>query len=110
MKKWIFLLLAITCETLATSTLKSSDGFSKLWPSIITIVGYAASFYFLSITLKVFPIGIAYAIWSGVGVVLITSIGWLIYGQSLDMPALLGIGLIVAGVIVMNIFSSTIGH
>lgn len=110
MKKWIFLLLAIACETLATSTLKSSDGFSKLWPSIITIVGYAASFYFLSIALKVFPIGIAYAIWSGVGVVLITSIGWLIYGQSLDMPALLGIGLIVAGVIVMNIFSSTIGH
>jgi small multidrug resistance pump len=110
MKNWLFLFIAIVSETIATSTLKSSEGFSRLWPSLITVVGYLAAFYFLAQTLRSIPVGIAYAIWSGVGVVLITLVGWLVYGQKLDTPALIGIGLIVSGVIVMNVFSSSTGN
>lgn len=110
MKNWAFLLLAIVSETIATSTLKSSEGFSRLWPSVITVIGYFAAFYFLSLTLRTIPVGIAYAIWSGIGVVLITLVGWFIFGQKLDLPALTGMGLIVAGVVVMNVFSASTGH
>jgi small multidrug resistance pump len=110
MKNWIFLLLAIVAETIATSALKSSDGFSKLWPSVIVVVGYAAAFYLLALTLKTIPVGIAYAVWSGVGVVLITLAGWLVYGQKLDGPAVAGIGLIALGLIVMNVFSKASVH
>lgn len=110
MKNWAFLLLAIVSETIATSTLKSSEGFSRLWPSVITVVGYVVAFYFLSLTLRTIPVGIAYAIWSGVGVVLITLVGWFIFGQKLDAPALIGMGLIVCGVLVMNLFSTATGH
>lgn len=106
MKNWLFLFLAILSETIATSALKSSDGFSKLWPSLLVAGGYGAAFYLLALTLRTIPIGIAYAIWSGVGIVLITLIGWLMYGQKLDTPALLGIGLIASGIVVMNVFSS----
>ena len=110
MKNWAFLFLAIVSETIATSTLKSSEGFSRLWPSVITVVGYVAAFYFLSLTLRTIPVGIAYAIWSGVGVVLITLVGWFIFGQKLDAPALIGMGLIVCGVLMMNLFSTATGH
>lgn len=110
MKNWAFLFLAIVSETIATSTLKSSEGFSRLWPSVITVVGYVVAFYFLSLTLRTIPVGIAYAIWSGVGVVLITLVGWFIFGQKLDAPALIGMGLIVCGVLVMNLFSTATGH
>lgn len=110
MKNWAFLFLAIVSETIATSTLKSSEGFSRLWPSVITVVGYVVAFYFLSLTLRTIPVGIAYAIWSGVGVVLITLVGWFIFGQKLDAPALIGMGLIVCGVLVMNLFSTAMGH
>lgn len=110
MKNWAFLFLAIVSETIATSTLKSSEGFSRLWPSVITVVGYVVAFYFLSLTLRTIPVGIAYAIWSGVGVVLITLVGWSIFGQKLDAPALIGMGLIVCGVLVMNLFSTAMGH
>ena len=110
MKNWIFLFLAILSETIATSALKSSDGFSKLWPSLLVAGGYSAAFYLLALTLRTIPIGIAYAIWSGVGIVLITLIGWFVYGQKLDAPALLGIGLIASGVVVMNVFSSSGRH
>lgn len=101
--------IAIVAEVIATSFLKSSDGFSKLLPSVITVLGYSISFAFLSLTLRVLPIGIAYAVWSGVGVVLIASVAWLWHGQALDVPALIGLGLIVA-VVVMNLFSNTVGH
>jgi len=107
---WFFLTLAIISEVIGTSALKASEGFSRLWPSMIVIMGYAASFYFLSLTLKTIPIGVAYAFWSGAGIVLITLIAWVLYGQSLDFPAILGISLIVAGVIVLNVFSKAIYH
>jgi small multidrug resistance pump len=110
MKNWLFLAIAIVSETIATSALKSSEGFSRLLPSILVVVGYAVAFYFLSLTLRTIPVGIAYAVWSGVGIVLIMLVGWLVFGQKMDTPALLGMGLIVAGVIVMNVFSKTAQH
>lgn len=110
MKTWVFLFIAIVSETVATSALKSSEGFSRLWPSALVVAGYSAAFYFLSLTLRTIPVGVAYAIWSGVGVVLIAIAGWLIHGQRLDAPALIGIGLIVSGVVVMNVFSSASAH
>ena len=110
MKNWVFLFIAIVSETVATSALKSSEGFSRLWPSVVVVAGYSAAFYFLSLTLRTIPVGIAYAIWSGIGVVLIALAGWLIHGQRLDAPALIGIGLIVSGVVVMNVFSSSSAH
>jgi small multidrug resistance pump len=79
-------------------------------PSLVTAVAYMVSFYLLSLTLRTLPIGIAYAIWSGVGIVLISAVGWLLYGQRLDAPAVLGLGLIVAGVLVVNLFSRSVGH
>ena len=107
---WVYLLTAIVAEVIATSALKASDGFSKLWPSVITVAGYTVAFYCLSLTLRTIPVGIAYAIWSGLGVVLITIAAWLLFGQKLDLPALIGMGLIVAGVVVMNVFSKAVGH
>lgn len=108
--KWLYLAIAIVAELIATSSLKASEGFSRLLPSAITVVGYLVSFYFLSQTLREIPVGIAYAIWSGVGIVLISLIGLVFFKQHLDLPALIGIGLIVAGVIVMNVFSDTVKH
>lgn len=107
MKNWLFLLLAILCETLATSALKASEGFTRPIPAAVVALGYGASFYFLSLTLRAIPLGVAYAVWSGVGIVLITLIGWLAYGQRLDAPALAGIALITLGVVVMNLFSKS---
>ncbi len=101
---------AIVSEVIATSALKASDGFTRLWPSVVTAVGYAVSFYLLSQALKTMPVGIAYAIWSGLGIVLITAIGWVLFDQKLDGPALAGMALIIAGVAVMNLFSKTSGH
>ena len=110
MMSWTYLLVAIVAEVIATSALKASDGFSRLWPSAITVVGYCIAFYCLSLTLKHMPVGVAYAVWSGLGVVLITAVSWIMFGQKLDTAALLGMGLIVAGVIVMNVFSKSVSH
>jgi small multidrug resistance pump len=110
MKQWLFLGIAIVSEVIATSALKATDNFTRLWPSVIVLIGYALAFYFLTLTLRTIPIGIAYAIWSGVGVALIAVVGWLLYGQMLDTPALGGIALIVAGVVVLNVFSKTVPH
>ncbi|MBE0592387.1 MAG: multidrug efflux SMR transporter [Gemmatimonadales bacterium] len=110
MKGWGLLCVAIVAEVVATSALKASDGFSNWLPSVIVVVGYAIAFYFLSLTLRTIPVGVAYAIWSGLGVVLITAAGWIVFGQKLDLPALAGMGLIVAGVLVMNLFSKTATH
>ena len=110
MLSWTYLLVAIVAEVIATSALKASDGFSRLWPSAITVVGYCIAFYCLSLTLKHMPVGVAYAVWSGLGVVLITAVSWIMFGQKLDAAALLGMGLIVAGVIVMNVFSKSVSH
>tara|TARA_R110000764_G_scaffold36871_1_gene82300 strand:+ start:342 stop:674 length:333 start_codon:yes stop_codon:yes gene_type:complete len=110
MNHWVYLVTAIVTEVIATSALKASDGFSKPLPSVVVVVGYLVSFYFLALTLKTIPVGIAYAIWAGVGIVLISVVGWLLYGQKLDLPALLGMGMIMAGVMVINLFSKTAGH
>ncbi|CBL45039.1 Quaternary ammonium compound resistance protein [gamma proteobacterium HdN1] len=107
---WLLLGIAILSEVIATSALKSSEGFTRLWPSVIVIAGYTSAFYFLSLTLKSIPIGIAYAVWSGAGVALIAVIGWVMFGQKLDFAAGIGIGLIVAGVVVLNVFSGASSH
>lgn len=105
----IILGAAIVSEVIATSALKASDGFRRPGPSIVTALGYLVSFYLLSLALKTIPVGVAYAIWSGLGIVLITGIGWFVFGQKLDGPALLGMAMIIAGVAVMNLFSKTTG-
>lgn len=110
MKHWIFLAMAIFGEVVATSALKASDGFSKLVPSLLVIAGYVTAFYFLSLALRSIPVGIAYAIWAGLGVVLVTAFSWIYYGQKLDLGAGAGMALIVAGVVVMNLFSKTMSH
>ncbi|HWJ88584.1 MAG TPA: multidrug efflux SMR transporter [Pelagibacterium sp.] len=101
----IYLLIAIVAEVIATSALKASNGFTNALPTAIVVLGYGAAFYFLSLTLRTMPVGIAYAIWSGLGIVLISIVGWVLYKQALDIPALIGMGLIIAGVIVINAFS-----
>lgn len=110
MNAWLILTLAIAAEVVATSSLKASEGFTRLWPSVWVVVGYALAIYLLSLVLKAMPVGVAYAIWSGLGVVLITLVAWLIYGQRIDLPGLIGMGLIVAGVVVLNLFSSASAH
>ena len=106
-RNWLFLFVAIVSEVIATSALKSSEGFSRFWPSVIVVVGYGIAFYCLALTLRVIPMGVVYAIWSGVGIVLITIIAWVLFKQRLDPPALVGMGLIVAGVLVINVFSKS---
>ena len=103
---YLYLGIAIVAEVAATTSLKLSDGFSKPLPSLVTVAGYAIAFYFLSLTLRSLPMGVVYAVWSGVGVVLIATIAWAFQSQKLDMPALCGMGLIVSGVVVINLFSS----
>ena len=105
MKHWLFLALAIVAEVGATSALKASEGFSRLRPSLIVVVGYGLAFYLLSLTLRSIPVGIAYAVWSGLGTALIVIVGWWLYGQRLDAAAIIGIVLIISGVLVMNLFS-----
>lgn len=103
---WIYLALAICCEVVATSALKATQGFTRWQPSTLVVLGYAFAFYFLSLTLRTTPVGVAYAIWSGVGIVLVSLIGWFVYQQSLDWAACLGIGLIILGVLVIQLFSA----
>lgn len=110
MPAYVSLLIAIAFELVGTSLLKASDGFSRLWPTVGSLLGYLGAFYFLSISLRTIPVGLAYAIWSGVGIVLISLIGWFAFKQRLDLPALVGMGLIVAGVIVINAFSKSAVH
>ncbi len=110
MQNWIYLVIAIACEVAATSALKAAEGFTRLVPSVIVVAGYVTAIYLLSLTLRTIPVGVAYAIWSGVGVALIAVIGWVFLGQKLDLPAIVGLVLIVAGVVVINLFSKTAGH
>lgn len=110
MPVYAILAIAIVSEVIGTLSLKASEGFTRLGPSLIVVVAYGLAFYFLSLTLKSIPVGIAYAVWSGIGVTLVALIGWLVFGQKLDLAAVLGMGLIIAGVIVLNLFSSTAQH
>jgi len=108
MQQWIFLAIAIISEVIATLALKATEGFSRLWPSLIVLVGYVSALYFLSLTLRTIPVGVVYAIWSGVGIALITLVAWIFYDQPLDIPAIVGLLLIIAGVVVLNLYSSTV--
>jgi small multidrug resistance pump len=107
---YLFLAIAIIAEVAATSALKASEEFTRLVPSIIVIVGYGIAFYLLTLVLRVIPIGITYAVWSGVGIVLVAVAGFFLYKQIPDIPAIIGMGLIISGVVVIHVFSKTINH
>jgi small multidrug resistance pump len=107
---YVLLGVAIVAEVIATSALKASEGFTRLGPSLLVALGYGIAFYSLSLVMKSIPVGVTYAIWSGVGIVLISLVGWLVLKQPLDLPAVLGMALIVAGVIVIQLFSKTAAH
>ncbi|WP_297766492.1 multidrug efflux SMR transporter [uncultured Muriicola sp.] len=107
---YLYLAVAIVAEVAATSALKASEEFTKLIPSLIVIAGYGLSFYLLTLVLRTIPVGITYALWAGLGIVLVTLVGAILYKQIPDLAALIGMGLIIAGVIVINIFSKTISH
>lgn len=110
MNSYIALGIAIAAEVVATTALKASDSFTRLWPSALAIAGYAIAFYCLTITLRTIPTGVAYAIWSGLGIVLITVASFVMYRQSIDLAGVLGMALIIAGVVVLNVFSKTAAH
>jgi multidrug transporter EmrE-like cation transporter len=110
MNAWLLLGTAIVAEVVGTSALKASEGFTRLVPSVVVVLGYAVAFYCLSLVLKTLPVGVAYAVWSGLGIVLITLVAFFMYGQKIDLAGLLGMGLIVAGVVVLNVFSKASAH
>ena len=110
MNHWVALAIAIVAEVIATSTMKSTNEFTRFWPSVVVVLGYGIGFYCMAISLRVLPVGIMYAIWAGMGIVLVSIIGWVIYRQALDIAAIIGIGLIIAGVIVINVFSKSVVH
>ena len=108
LQAWLYLGVAIVAEVIATSALKATAVFTRPGPSVVVVVGYGVAFYCLARALETVPVGVTYAVWSGVGIVLITLIAWLVYGQALDLAAIVGLGLIVAGVVVLNLFSKTV--
>jgi multidrug transporter EmrE-like cation transporter len=110
MKDYFYLAIAILSEVVGTTALKASEAFTRPIPSLVVVVAYAVTFYFLSACLRAINIGVAYAIWSGVGIVLITLLGWLVYGQTIDQAGVIGMGLIILGVIVLNVFSEAVTH
>ncbi|BBF86130.1 ethidium bromide-methyl viologen resistance protein EmrE [Aquitalea magnusonii] len=107
---WIFLSIAILAEVVATSSMKLTEGFTRLGPSVLTAAGYMLSLYMLSLTLRHVPVGVVYAIWSGAGIVLVSLVAWQLYGQKLDLPAIIGMAMIIGGVLVLNLFSRSAVH
>ena len=107
---YLYLAIAIIAEVAATSALKASAEFTKLIPSTIVVVGYGVAFYFMTLVLRTIPVGITYAIWSGLGIVLVTIVGTVFYKQIPDFPAIIGMRLIVSGVVVIHVFSKTVSH
>ncbi|MBN3804333.1 multidrug efflux SMR transporter [Paraburkholderia sp. Ac-20336] len=107
---YALLAIAIVAEVIATSAMRASDGFSRLLPSAVVVAGYGIAFYCLSLTLRSIPVGIVYAVWSGAGIVLITLVALLFYRQVPDLPAMIGLGLIISGVVVLNLFSKMQAH
>ena len=107
---YIYLIVAIAAETIGTTALQASAQFTRLWPTVMVVVSYAIAFYFLGLALKFIPVGVAYAIWSGLGIVLIAGLGFVLFGQKLDLAAVAGLGLIIAGILVIHLFSSTSTH
>ena len=107
---YLYLAIAILTEVIATSALRATEEFTKFWPSLIVIISYALSFYFLTLTLRSIPLGVTYAVWSGIGIVVMTVAGVLLYKQTPDLPAIIGMGLIISGVIVIHLFSKMKVH
>ena len=107
---YLILFLAVIAETIGTTALQASQQFSRLWPSVLVVVSYGIAFYLLGLTLKFMPVGIVYAIWSGLGIVFIAIIGFIVFGQRLDWPAVLGLAMILAGILIIHLFSKTAGH
>ena len=107
---YVYLIIAVAAETIGTSALQASQQFSRLGPSIVVVISYGLAFYLLSLTLRTLPVGIMYAIWSGLGIVLIAFIGWAVFGQRLDLPAVLGMSMILGGILVIHLFSATTTH
>jgi len=107
---WVFLTIAIISESIATNSLKASNGFTNLVPSIIALAGYGSVLFFLSLAIRTIPVGVAYAIWSGAGIILIALVSWIWHKQVLDISAIIGIGFIITGVVIMNVFSQSITH
>ena len=105
-----YLAVAIVAEVVATSALKASREFTNLIPSLIVVAGYGIAFYFMTLALRTIPVGITYAVWSGLGIVLITLVGMFLYREIPDIPAIIGMGLIVSGVVIIHVFSKTVGH
>ncbi|WP_404971602.1 DMT family transporter [Vibrio campbellii] len=106
----VALSIAIVCEVIATSSIPKTEQFTKMMPSTVVIIGYGIAFFLLSVTAKSMPVGIVYAIWSGAGIVLVAAVGYFLYGQKLDLAALVGIGFILTGVMIVNLLSKTVGH
>ncbi|MCU9837456.1 SMR family transporter [Ruegeria sp. WL0004] len=107
---YFYLILAVAAETVGTTALQASQQFTRLVPSVLVVIGYGLAFYLMAQTLRVMPVGIVYAIWSGLGIVFIAAIGYMVFGQKLDLPALLGIAMIVGGILVIHLFSATSTH
>ena len=107
---YLYLAIAVAFETIGTSAMQASQQFTRLWPSVLVIVGYAISFYFMALTLRYMPVGIVYALWSGLSIILIALIGYAVFGQKLDLPAIAGLGLIIAGIVVIQLFSNATAH
>ncbi|EAQ05221.1 MULTISPECIES: DMT family transporter [Yoonia] len=107
---YIFLIFAIIAETIGTTALQASHQFTRFWPSVLVVIAYGLSFYLLAQTLRVMPVGVVYAMWSGLGIVMIAAIGYLVFGQRLDLPAVVGIGMILCGILVIHLFSHTSPH
>ncbi len=107
---YLILILAVAAETIGTTALQASQAFTRPLPSLLVVVAYAAAFYLLGHALKYFPVGVAYAIWSGLGIVLIAAIGFVVFGQKLDWPAMLGLAMILCGILVIHLFSQTAQH
>lgn len=110
MNSYLALGIAIVAEVIGTTALKSSDSFTRLVPSLITVAGYGCALYFLTVTMESIPTGVAYAIWSGLGIVLISIAGFVVHQQKIDLAGMLGMALIIAGVVVLNIFSKSTMH
>ena len=107
---YAYLMIAIVAEVFATSAMARSDGFTRLWPSLIAFAGYGLAFYLLSLVTRTMPVGIVYAVCSGAGIVLVAAVGWLAFGQKLDLAATIGLGMIIAGVLIINLLSKSVGH
>lgn len=107
---YIYLFLAVLAETIGTTSLQASQQFTRPGPSILVVLGYGSAFYLMSLTLAVMPVGVVYAMWSGLGIVFIAIIGFIVFGQRLDIPAVIGLSFIIAGIVILQLFSKTLTH